>query len=75
MFNLQPDFLEDEIIQLRPIDDYHFEALYQVASDPLIWTQHPIKDRYKKEVFQFFFDDAIRAQSSFVIIDKKPTKS
>jgi len=53
-FNLQPDFLEDEITKLIPLDENHFEALYEVASDPLIWEQHPIKDRYKKEVFQSF---------------------
>lgn len=71
ILNLQPEWLDDDITKLMPLDEHHFEALYQVASDPLIWTQHPIKDRYKKEVFQVFFDDAIRAQSSFVIIDKK----
>jgi len=34
----------------------------------------PNKRQIQKEVFQIFFDDAIRAQSSFVIIDKKTSE-
>ena len=29
-----------------------FEALYTVASDPLIWQQHPESLRYQKENFR-----------------------
>lgn len=35
-FNLQPDFLEDEITKLIPLQENHFDELYKVASDPLI---------------------------------------
>ena len=51
---LQP-FLENENVQLVPLQENDFEALYEVASDPLIWEQHPSKDRYKIEVFTTFF--------------------
>ena len=70
-FNLQPDFLQDEITKLIPLQEAHFEELYKVASDPLIWEQHPIKDRYKKEVFLPFFETAVQAKSSFLILDKQ----
>src|SRR5690349_21474787 len=70
-FNLQPDFLQDEITKLIPLQEDHFEELYKVASDPLIWEQHPIKDRYKKEVFLPFFETAVQAKSSFLILDKQ----
>jgi RimJ/RimL family protein N-acetyltransferase len=70
-FNLQPEVLEDEITKLIPLQENHFEELYKVASDPLIWEQHPIRDRYKKEVFKAFFDGAINAGSSFLILDKE----
>lgn len=69
--HLQPEFLENDLIRLIPLQEHHFEELYTVASDPLIWEQHPIKDRYTKEVFKPFFDTAITSKSSFLILDKK----
>jgi hypothetical protein len=53
-FSLQPEFLENEVIKLIPLHEDHFEALYKVASDPLIWEQHPVKDRYQKDVLSLF---------------------
>ena len=70
-FNLQPEILEDEITKLIPLQENDFDALYKVASDPLIWEQHPIKDRYKIEVFKPFFDAAINSKGAFLILDKK----
>lgn len=70
-FNLQPALLEDEITKLVPLQESDFDALYKVASDPLIWEQHPMKDRYKIEVFRSFFDAAINSKSAFLILDKK----
>ncbi|MGE6354228.1 GNAT family N-acetyltransferase [Flavobacterium sp. NPDC079362] len=70
-FNLQPEILEDEITKLILLQESDFDALYKVASDPLIWEQHPIKDRYKIEVFRPFFDAAINSKSAFLILDKK----
>ncbi|MEP7093591.1 MAG: GNAT family N-acetyltransferase [Flavobacterium sp.] len=70
-FNLQPEILEDDVTKLIPLQENHFEELYKVASDPLIWEQHPIKDRYKKEVFRPFFDEAINSKGAFLILDKK----
>ncbi|MCD9574561.1 GNAT family N-acetyltransferase [Flavobacterium soyae] len=69
-FNLQPDFLEDQIVKLIPLEENHFEELYKAASDPLIWEQHPMKDRYKKDVFKTFFETAIDSKGSFLILDK-----
>lgn len=67
--NLQP-ILENEIVQLVPLQESDFEILYQVASDPLIWEQHPNKDRYKRDVFQNFFEGAMQSKGAFKIIDK-----
>lgn len=72
--NWQPTHLENEFVKLVPLAETDFEHLYQVASDPLIWEQHPNKDRYKKEVFQQFFDDAIKIKSAFLIIEKSSEK-
>lgn len=70
-FNLQPDFLEDEITKLIPLEEKHFEALFQAASDPLIWEQHPSKDRYEREGFASFFEAAMNSKGSFLILDKQ----
>lgn len=69
-FNLQPDFLENEIIKLIPLEEKHFEELYKVASDPLVWEQHPNKNRYEREVFQNFFEGAMESKGAFLILDK-----
>jgi N-acetyltransferase len=43
-FELQP-VLTGDIIELRPLREEDFAQLYAVASDPLIWEQHPDPDR------------------------------
>lgn len=43
-FDTQP-ILENDKAILYPLQEEDFEALYAVASDPLIWEQHPNKDR------------------------------
>ena len=50
--NWQPELLEDTILKIVPLIETDFDRLFEVASDPLIWEQHPTHDRYKKEVFQ-----------------------
>ncbi|MFT3946725.1 MAG: GNAT family N-acetyltransferase [Agriterribacter sp.] len=66
----QPDYLENDLVRLIPLYKDDFEKLYAVASDPLIWEQHPAKDRYEREVFQLFFDGAVAGNTAFLIIDK-----
>ncbi len=67
--NLQPTHLENERIRLIPLKPSDAESLFTVASDPLIWEQHPNKDRYQKEVFALFFSDAIASKGAFLITD------
>jgi N-acetyltransferase len=62
--------LENDLVVLYPLHEHDFEALYSVAADPKIWEQHPNKDRWKKEVFQNFFDGALKSQGAYKIIDK-----
>lgn len=69
-FNLQP-ILENEFVKIRPLTKSDFEDLYAVASDPLIWEQHPNPDRYKRTVFETFFKGAIESGGAFLIFDKK----
>lgn len=68
LFELQP-VLQSEIVKLLPLKETDFESLYKVASDPLIWEQHPNKNRWKKEVFQKFFEGAMESKGAFLIYD------
>jgi RimJ/RimL family protein N-acetyltransferase len=68
-FSIQP-VLENEKVILYPLHEEDFDALYAAASDPKIWEQHPNKDRWKREVFQTFFDGAIQSKGAFKIVDK-----
>jgi len=68
-FELQPN-IESEKIKLIPLQAGHFEMLYKVASDPLLWEQHPNKNRYQKEIFKTFFQGAMESNGAFVVMDK-----
>ncbi len=69
-FDLQPT-LTGKLLELRPLRPDDFPALYAVASDPLIWEQHPAKDRCQENVFQQFFQKALDSGGAFVAIDRK----
>lgn len=69
-FELQPT-LKSEILEVRPLRADDWEELYAVASDPLIWEQHPNSDRYKPDVFRKFFDEALESGGAFVVLDCK----
>lgn len=70
MLDRQP-VLEGEHIRLRPLLPDDWEALFAVASDPLIWAQHPAHDRWQEPVFRAFFDDALANRGALVAIDAK----
>jgi RimJ/RimL family protein N-acetyltransferase len=69
-FDLQP-ILKGELIELWPLRPEDYRNLFAVASDPLIWEQHPSNDRYLDEVFQRFFQDALDSGGALIAIDSK----
>jgi N-acetyltransferase len=69
-FDLQPT-LEGELLRLRPLRTDDWEALFAVASDPLIWEQHPQPTRYQEQVFREYFREAMESGGAFAVIDKK----
>jgi N-acetyltransferase len=69
-FDLQPH-LRGELIELRPLTLEDWDDLFAVASDPLVWEQHPESDRYKEHLFKIFFTEALESGGAFVVIDKK----
>jgi RimJ/RimL family protein N-acetyltransferase len=66
-FDLQPT-LEGKLVRLRPLHPDDLEALYAVASDPLVWEQHPRKDRYQRPVFGAFFKLAMESKGAFLVL-------
>lgn len=73
-FDLQPTTLKNDLVTLVPMLPADFESLYSIASDPLIWEQHPNKDRYKREVFEKFFEGAILSKGAFMVYDTQTQK-
>jgi N-acetyltransferase len=69
-FDLQPH-LKGELIELRPLTPNDWDELFAVASDSLIWEQHPEPDRHREDVFRVFFKDALESGGAFVIINRK----
>jgi N-acetyltransferase len=69
-FDLQP-ILEGKLLRLRPLQPGDFQELYAVASDPLIWEQHPNSDRYQEEVFREFFREGLESGGALIAIDAK----
>lgn len=68
--DLQPT-LKGKLVELRPLRPEDFDALYEVASDPLIWEQHPASDRYQEDVFRAFFREGIESGGAFIVFDAK----
>ena len=70
-FTIQPTQLQNQRIQLIPLKETDFEELYSVASDPLVWEQHPNKLRYQRDVFQNYFEGALQSKGAFFIREAK----
>jgi RimJ/RimL family protein N-acetyltransferase len=68
-FNSQP-LLRGELLELRPLRADDFDELFQVASDPLIWEQHPEPDRYQEATFRGFFQEALASGGALVALDR-----
>jgi len=69
-FDSQPT-LKGALVELRPLRAEDADDLFAVASDPLIWEQHPARDRYKPEVFNAFFRESLASRGALVALDCK----
>jgi len=72
-FDLQPT-LKGDLVQLRALQNSDFNNLFLVARDPLIWQQHPAKNRYKQQVFESFFKESMESGGALIAIDCKSQK-
>jgi RimJ/RimL family protein N-acetyltransferase len=67
-FDAQPTLVGD-LVELRPLEEGDFADLYAVASDPLIWEQHPVRDRWTRQEFAAFFRESLDSRSALLAID------
>ena len=65
----QPVLCSDMLL-LRPLATSDFDTLYGIASDPLVWEQHPSKDRAHEPVFRQWFREALASQGAVVALDR-----
>ncbi|HUL68943.1 MAG TPA: GNAT family N-acetyltransferase [Gemmatimonadales bacterium] len=68
-FEFQPT-LRGTLLELRPLKAEDWSDLFAVASDPLIWEQHPANDRYKEEVFRRFFSEALESGGALIALNR-----
>ena len=68
-FDRQPT-LVGNLLELRPLRSEDYKGLFRVAADPLIWEQHPERNRYQEATFRAFFDEALASGGALVAIDR-----
>ncbi len=64
----QPVLIGD-LVTLHPTVADDHAALFAVASDPMIWDQHPAHDRWQAPVFRAFFDGGLATGGMLTIRD------
>ena len=62
--------LQGELLTLRPLRADDFDELSAAASDPLIWEQHPARDRGEPGPFRAFFDESLQSGGALVAVDR-----
>ena len=54
---------------MRPLEPGDFDALYAVASDPLLWELHFDPERWREARFRVFFDEALESGGALLVMD------
>ena len=67
--NRQPP-LVGELLEARPLVEGDFAELHSAAADPLLWEQHPDKDRWREDVFRTYFDDHLASGGALAVIER-----
>lgn len=68
--NFQP-ILKNSLVTATPLQQTNFDDLYEAASDPLIWEQHPNKNRWQQQAFENYFAGALKSGGAFLVRDAK----
>jgi N-acetyltransferase len=68
-FDRQPT-IAGEFVALRPLDQHDFAALHAAGRDPLVWAQHPQRDRWCKDAFRSFFAEHLASGGALAVLDR-----
>ena len=63
--------LKNDRVTMIPLREDGFEELFAVASDHKIWEQHPNKNRWKRDVFQVFYEGALQSKGAYKIVENE----
>ncbi|MGB5302744.1 MAG: GNAT family N-acetyltransferase [Gemmatimonadota bacterium] len=66
-FDRQPS-LNGRLVQVRPLRRDDYAVLYAIASDPLIWEQHPVKSRHREPEFKEFFAQSLASGGALLVL-------
>ncbi len=66
-FDYQPH-LRGELLDMRPVTAADHDALFALASDPLVWALHPERDRHEAAVFRQYFDEGLASGGALVAV-------
>lgn len=69
-FDLQPT-LTGRLVELRPLREDDWDALYALARDPLIWEQHPDRERWREERFRVVFRGGMESGGALLALDRE----
>jgi N-acetyltransferase len=69
VFDSQPHLL-GSLVELRPLRETDFADLHAVADDPLIWEQHPDRNRYREDVFRDFFSNHLASGGALLVVER-----
>lgn len=64
-----PTILKDDLVEASALQENNFAELFKAANDPIIWEQHPNKNRYKQEEFSNYFEGAIKEATAYLVRD------
>ena len=63
--------LVGERLELRPLRESDWAALWPVANDRALWAMHPMHDRWQEPVFRAFFADALEQGGALLAVERE----
>lgn len=73
MANIQPILVGPQF-RIRPLVEADRDNLYIAARDPLIWEQHPARNRHQRNVFDGYFSALVAAGGALAFEERPGSK-
>jgi len=59
-----------DVTVVRPLRVGDFDELYAAGADPMLWEQHPERERWREDVFRAYFDDHLASGGALAVVDR-----